>query len=167
MADSLYRHVIHPHVAARREQGPVKVNDQLPRGNAIERFNTRAALLITRTVGTMWCAYAFAAFDLLSLPAAIRGGIATIVAWIAQTFLQLVLLSIIMVGQDVQAKAADKRNDQSFNDVEATLHGQSEIAAHQAAQDVQILQIVQALNTQTPGGLKEILDAINALTPRA
>jgi hypothetical protein len=115
----------------------------------------------------MWCAYAFAAFDLLSLPAAIRGGIATIVAWIAQTFLQLVLLSIIMVGQDVQAKAADKRNDQSFNDVEATLHGQSEIAAHQAAQDVQILQIVQALNTQTPGGLKEILDAINALTPRA
>jgi hypothetical protein len=49
----------------------------------------------------MWCAYAFALFDLISLPAAIRGGAVAIVSWVAQTFLQLVLLSVIMVGQNV------------------------------------------------------------------
>jgi hypothetical protein len=53
----------------------------------------------------MWCAYAFALLALLSLPAAIRSGdLIIIVAWIAQTFLQLVLLSIIMVGQEVQSR---------------------------------------------------------------
>jgi hypothetical protein len=48
----------------------------------------------------MWAAYIFAAIALISLPAAIRTGDSlVIVAWVAQTFLQLVLLSIIMVGQ--------------------------------------------------------------------
>jgi len=31
-----------------------------------------------------------------------------IVAWVAQTFLQLVLLSIIMVGQEVQSTSVEK-----------------------------------------------------------
>ena len=57
----------------------------------------------------MWCAYAFALFDLISLPEAIRGGLATLVSWVAQTFLQLVLLSVIMVGQNVQAAAGITR----------------------------------------------------------
>ena len=48
----------------------------------------------------MWAAYLFAGIALLSLPAALRSGeTLVIVDWIAQTFLQLVLLSIIMVGQ--------------------------------------------------------------------
>ena len=52
----------------------------------------------------MWCAYAFALIALLSLPSAIRShDILVLVSWVAQTFLQLVLLSIIMVGQDVQS----------------------------------------------------------------
>src|SRR4051812_18029268 len=65
------------------------------------RFNNWLAVKITNVVGTMWCAYAFAALALISLPAAIHGGVATLISWIAQTFLQLVLLSIIMVGQNV------------------------------------------------------------------
>jgi hypothetical protein len=32
----------------------------------------------------------------------------TIISWIAQTFLQLVLLSVIMVGQDLQARGTAK-----------------------------------------------------------
>jgi hypothetical protein len=53
----------------------------------------------------MWCAYIFAAIALISLPSAIKShDPIVIVAWVAQTFLQLVLLSIIMVGQDVQSK---------------------------------------------------------------
>jgi hypothetical protein len=68
-------------------------------------FNMKVARKITAAVSTMWCAYAFALLALLSLPAAIRSGdLIIIVAWIAQTFLQLVLLSIIMVGQEVQSR---------------------------------------------------------------
>ena len=58
----------------------------------------------------MWCAYVFALLALISLPAAIRShDPIIIVAWIAQTFLQLVLLPIIIVGQNVQAAASDAR----------------------------------------------------------
>jgi len=39
---------------------------------------------------------------------------------VAQTFLQLVLLSVIMVGQNVQAAAADKRAEATFHDASAT-----------------------------------------------
>jgi hypothetical protein len=132
---TLYEHVPHPHIANHAKRGPVKVADQMPRGNAIQRFNARFAVRITKMVGSMWCAYLFAAFDLLSLPAAIKGGISTIVAWVAQTFLQLVLLSIIMVGQNVQSAAADKRSEDTYLDAEAVLHEAQQIQAHLAAQD--------------------------------
>ena len=69
----------------------------------------------------MWCAYAFAGLALVSLPAAIRGGTATLIAWIAQTFLQLVLLSIIMVGQKVAAEKSDRQLEQTYCDAEALL----------------------------------------------
>ena len=61
-------------------------------------FNTWLAQKITAGVATMWCAYIFAIIALISLPSAIKSGDAiVIVGWVAQTFLQLVLLSIIMV----------------------------------------------------------------------
>ena len=76
----------------------------------IGRFNTRIAVAVTKSVGSMWCAYLFALLALISLPAAIATHSAIIiVAWIAQTFLQLVLLPIIIVGQNVQAAASDAR----------------------------------------------------------
>jgi hypothetical protein len=76
----------------------------------IGRVNTRVALGITRAVGSMGCAYGFAALALISLPAALgSGNVIIIVAWIAQTFLQLVLLPIIIVGQNVQAAASEAR----------------------------------------------------------
>ncbi|CAN2186507.1 hypothetical protein MCEMRE196_00454 [Candidatus Nanopelagicaceae bacterium] len=72
----------------------------------IKGVNRRIAERITSAVATMWAAYIFAAIALISLPQAIRSGdTLTIVDWIAQTFLQLVLLSIIMVGQ--QRSSAD------------------------------------------------------------
>lgn len=59
------------------------------------RFNTWLALKITASAGSMWCAYAFAVIALVSFPSAIVAGAPIIiVAWIAQTFLQLVLLPI-------------------------------------------------------------------------
>ena len=83
----------------------------------VARFNTKLALKITNGVGSMWSAYLFAVLSLLSLPAIIvlvspslrhyfpewiiATSLITLVAWISQNFLQLVLLPIIMVGQNV------------------------------------------------------------------
>jgi hypothetical protein len=76
----------------------------------IGRVNKWLAVKITQGVGTMWCAYVFAALTLVSLPAAIQThNLVIIVQWISQTFLQLVLLSIIIVGQQVQAEASEQR----------------------------------------------------------
>lgn len=85
------------------------------------RFNDLLAVKITNIVGTMWCAYAFAFLALISLPAAIRAGTPTLIAWIAQTFLQLVLLSIIMVGQKVAAAKSDRQLEQTYQDAEELL----------------------------------------------
>lgn len=77
------------------------------------RFNRRLATAVTGAVGTMPCAYLFAALALISLPAALatRDPL-TIVGWVAQTFLQLVLLSVIIVGQRIDAEHADARAEQ-------------------------------------------------------
>lgn len=79
-------------------------------GHALGRLNAKLAVAITTAVGSMWCAYAFMALALVSLPSAIQSGnLVIIVAWISQTFLQLVLLSVIIVGQKVQEAATDLR----------------------------------------------------------
>ena len=142
---TIYQHIRHPRIAARSADRPVKVADMLPRATAVNRFNTKVALLVTAVVGSMWCAYAFALFDLISLPEAIRGGASAIVSWVAQTFLQLVLLSVIMVGQNVQAAAADKRAEATFHDASATLHEVAHVQGHLAAQDALLTRIAARL----------------------
>ena len=118
------------------DDGPVKVAEQLPSGTAMARFNARLAVKVTSGVGTMWCAYAFAALALVSLPAAITSGNpVTLVSWISQTFLQLVLLSVIIVGQNVLAAAADKRSEATYKDADAVLHEAVKIQEHLMAQD--------------------------------
>jgi hypothetical protein len=115
------KHIPHPRIEERSKIGP-----HLTKHEHIG-FNGRFAMLITNMVSTMWCAYLFAAIALISLPAAIAGGTATIVSWVAQTFLQLVLLSVIMVGQKVAAQASDKQALQTFKDTEALLKIQDEV----------------------------------------
>jgi hypothetical protein len=105
----------------------------------VEGFNAKLAVLITEGVGTMACAYLFALLALLGLKPALAPGGEGIIAWIAQTFLQLVLLSIIMVGQRVQSTASDARAEKEFHDTEV---------------------ILDALDVKTEGGLKTILEAV-------
>lgn len=138
---------------------PIKVEEQLPRivrfdpkgikraVGEVEGFNAKLAVVITRSVGTMACAYIFGAIALISLPAALSSGqVIIIVAWIAQTFLQLVLLSIIMVGQTVQSAASDARAVKEFADTET---------------------ILDRLDINTAGGIREVLDAIHSLANRS
>ena len=119
--------------------------DHMPTGTAVQRANKWLAVKITTGVGTMWCAYAFAVLALVSLPDALRAGKPAIVSWIAQTFLQLVLLSIIIVGQNIQSAASDARAEKTFEDTEV---------------------LVDRLDEHTAGGIKSVLDAIQALATK-
>jgi hypothetical protein len=151
-------HLPHPHVARRQEEGPVKVAGQLDTSGPFSRFNSRVALIVTVAVGSMWCAYLFALIALVSFPAAVAtGDKIIIISWIAQTFLQLVLLPVIIVGQNIQGAASDKRAEQTYNDAEAVLHEALQIQQHLAAQDSQLLaqdkrlhEIIAALQTAYP-----------------
>jgi hypothetical protein len=132
-ADHL-RQVVHPNLHA--------LGRALREANG---FNAKVAVFVTNMVGTMWCAYLFTALALIGLPAALKPGGEGLVAWVAQTFLQLVLLSVIMVGQNVQSVAADARAENTFRDTET---------------------ILDRLDVHTEGGLKAILDRIDALEAR-
>ncbi len=135
----IYHYVPHRRTKAKLDgaaPGPVTVAGLLPHGTPMTQFNAWLAVKVTQGVGTMWCAYAFAAIALISLPQAIRSHSAvTIVSWVSQTFLQLVLLSVIIVGQNVLAAAADKRSEATYNDADAVLHESVKLQEHLLAQD--------------------------------
>jgi hypothetical protein len=164
---SLFEHRPHPHVAARREQGPVKVADQAPKRTAYARFNSWFGLRLTNGVGSMTCAYLFTAIALVSLPSAIESrNVITIVSWVAQTLIQLTLLSVILFGQGLQAQAADARADATWKDAEAMLHGLDQQARHLAAQDTAILAIQDHLQTQDQA-LSGLVGQVSALLAAA
>jgi hypothetical protein len=111
--------------------------------NEIKRadgINAKLAVFLTNIVGSMWCAYVFAALALIGLPAALKPSGEGIIAWIAQTFLQLVLLSVIMVGQNVQSDASDARAQRTYDDTVA---------------------ILDRLDVHTAGGIKDIADRLD------
>jgi len=145
---AIYDYVPHPRIAERKAGTPAVVAEQLPTATPAGRFNSWLAVKITAVVGTMWCAYAFAGLALVSLPYAIAHGTATLIQWIAQTFLQLVLLSIIIVGQNIQSAASDKRAADTYSDAEAILHEARQIQAHLQAQDEAIEWILTQVKAQ-------------------
>ncbi len=149
---SLYVPTVHPRIAERREEGPPLVVDSLPTGGWLASLNGRVGLGITVAVGSMWAAYAFTMLALVSLPSALQSGsLIVIISWIAQTFLQLVLLPIIIVGQNVLGAASDKRAQSTFEDTEALLHINEQLQAHMQAQDAAIVAIMDHLGLPTPG----------------
>jgi hypothetical protein len=122
----------HPRIAARKKSGPpTTVAEHVG-------INGKIALVLTTAVGTMWAAYAFALLALVALPQALDGGLLALVQWISQTFIQLVMLSVIMVGQNILAKASDKRALMTYQDADATFHEADQIQEHLAAQDTAI-----------------------------
>ena len=117
-------------------------------GNRFSRFNNRIGLGVTMIVGTMWAAYLFTLLALISAPSAFQSGDKLIiVAWIAQTFLQLVLLPVIIVGQNIQSKASDKRAEDTLEDARATLHEADQLQQHLVAQDAVLNQLITRLET--------------------
>ncbi len=90
----------------KREQVMAEVHGSGPIGRA----NAWLAVRVTKIVGTMYCAYIFTVIALVALPSAIQQGSPTVlVNWISSNFLQLVLLPIIIVGQNVISAVQDAR----------------------------------------------------------
>lgn len=127
------------------------VQPQVHGDGPLGRFNARLAVYITKTVGSMWCAYAFALLAFISLPAAIEShSPIIIVAWIAQTFLQLVLLPIIIVGQNVSSAASDKRAESDHKTLLA-IHMLTREVHHITEQQTIMLQYLED-RSANPGG---------------
>jgi hypothetical protein len=115
------------------------LSEQVKKADGI---NAKIAVFLTNLVGSMWCAYAFAILALVGLRPALKPGGEGLIAWIAQTFLQLVLLSVIMVGQNVQSEASDARSEHTYDDT---------------------VQILDRLDIHTQGGLKDLAELIERL----
>ena len=115
----------------------------------MNRFNLWLANKVTAGVATMWCAYLFAGIALISLPKALQSRDSiVIVSWIAQTFLQLVLLSIIMVGQKVQSASVEQKIDETHTASLAEFELAKEARANAALELAELKEIsreVQAL----------------------
>jgi hypothetical protein len=120
----------------------------------VTAVNTRLARLVTDAVGTMWAAYVFLLLTLISLPAALSSGNPlVIVAWIAQTFLQLVLLPIIMVGQSVtqgRTEAVIQDTHDHVAELLAELHGTLNLTVEKHAETHALVASVLA-DRDTPG----------------
>ncbi len=149
MTTTMFEHTPHPRTLQRlagQAAGPAKVDE----GRV--GLNGRIGLAITTAVGTMICAYVFGIIALISLPSAISSGnLTVIIAWVSSNFLQLVLLPVIIVGQNLQAQAADKRSEQTYRDAEAVLHEAMQIQQHLAAQDAVLASLIAATRAQQPG----------------
>ena len=117
-----------------------------------DSFNAKVAVLLTRVVGTMWAFWVFNGIALISLPSAIHTGELTVlINWVSSNWIQLILLPALMVGQNLQNVVADARSAKTFDDIEMV---KSSMAV-----------ALDALDTKTQGGLKEVLDAIAKLAP--
>ena len=143
-----FNHNSHPHIEERKKAGPGK-------GHEKKDFNSRIAIALTNGVGTMWCAYVFAALALIALPQAIHDGLLPLVQWVSQTFIQLVMLSIIMVGQNILGEASDKRAEATYKDAEATFHEAMQIQKHLKEQDDAINAILDRLEKMEANRTKD------------
>jgi hypothetical protein len=145
----IYEHIAHPYTILHltgKAPRPPKVDD----GRV--GLNGHIGLLITTLVGTMVCGYIFAIIALISLPSAITShNLTVIIAWVSSNFLQLVLLPVIIVGQNMQAKATDTRAEQTYADAEAVLHEAMQIQQHLMAQDKVLSELLAQVAGMTGG----------------
>ena len=118
---------------------------------AASGFNTRVAVALTKGVGTMWTAYAFvvlAFIGLFAILGLLNPIVALLVAWASQTFLQLVFLPIIMVGQNVLGRKTELQADEQFRTTMSTYHDIEQVMNHLSAQDAELLRLTKHLLAQ-------------------
>ncbi|GAC1424204.1 MAG: hypothetical protein PVS3B3_14230 [Ktedonobacteraceae bacterium] len=132
-------------------------------------FNTQLAVWLTEHVGTMWTAYVFAViatvglFGILGLLSPL---VALLVAWISQTFIQLVLLPIIMVGQNVLGRKSELQADEAYVTTMKTYADIETVIKHLDNQDEKIFALEQLVKEQTDAILSFVQDLAKDRTPR-
>jgi len=142
--NKLYIHVRHPHK-------PRNINDQHAAEQARAGFNTWLAVMLTKGVGTMWTAYVFvllAIVGLLGLLNLLNPITFLLATWVSQQFLQLVLLPVILVGQNVLSRKAELQADEQFQFTDKSYHDIEQVMAHLDKQDEKILEILSRLDPQ-------------------
>jgi hypothetical protein len=109
----------------------------------VGRFNAWLAVLITRNVGTMWAAYLFTVIGITALVGALTNNIVMtlVVGGFSSYFLQLVLLPVIIVGQNVQQAANDARAEADHE----TLTAVHDLTKHIDTLQDQQIQILEAI----------------------
>ena len=146
-----FKHIPHPRIAERQHEKPARTSDERV------GFNGKFGLLITTIVGTMWAAYIFSVLGGVGIVASVSNNttVVLIVGAVSGYFLQLVLLPIIIVGQNIQGRAQDKRAEQTYKDAEAILHECLQLQGHLLAQDKvldDVIAHVQAHHAAHQGG---------------
>lgn len=127
----LYTHISHPHI-------PQKVTIAKAE-QALTGFNMKIAVVITKGLGTMVCAYIFAILAIIGFPG--FGATPTqYVQWVSQTFIQLVALSVLAVGQQVLSKHGELMAEEQYNTTMSTYHDIEQIMQHLSAQDAELLR---------------------------
>jgi hypothetical protein len=141
----IFNHVPHPRYEHHRLVAPTSTADAAKKVHGtgfFGRLNAKVGLKITLIVGTMWAAYLFIGLALYGLPQALKAGPSAIVLWTSSEFLQLVLLPVIIVGQNIQAKASDARAEDTYKDAEAIMHECVQLQQHLQAQDQILVETI-------------------------
>ena len=132
----LYTRILHPYI-------PQKVTIAKAE-QALTGFNMKIAVVITRGLGTMVCAYIFAILSIIGFPG--FGATPTqYVQWVSQTFIQLVALSVLAVGQQVLSKQGELMAEEQFHTTMNSYHDIEQIMQHLCAQDAELLRHAKML----------------------
>jgi uncharacterized membrane protein len=137
----LFRHEPHQHQ-------PRNVNLLMEAEQAASGFNSKLAVTLTQGTGTMWTAYAFAVLAIIGLFGLLgwlNPFVFLLTTWISQQFLQLVLLPVILVGQNVLSHKAELQADEEFRTTMSTYHDIEQIMQHLSAQDAELMRHAKML----------------------
>jgi uncharacterized membrane protein len=153
MAVIEFVHHPHPHTEKRKLQPPPKVSDQHV------GFNGRLGAAITRSVGTMWAFYlaAITMATWMVLAGFAWGPLHQVDPYpfafllFLGNIVQLLLMFVIMVGQQVLGAASDKRAVVTYQDAEAILHECLQMQDHLSAQDTALERMIQRLERLEAG----------------
>jgi uncharacterized membrane protein len=144
-----FKHSPHPRLKERPPVPPLTVDEHVG-------FNGRLGAAITRGVGTMWAFYIATAFMGLWMILSE----ARVIAFDPYPFafllflgniVQLLLMFVILVGQQVLGASSDKRAVQTYQDAEAILHECLELQRHLTTQDQSLDSLITRMESVAGG----------------
>jgi uncharacterized membrane protein len=143
----------HPSRHPRIEQHPMERPPAVR--HVVVGANDRIAAWITERVGSMWAFYAAAVLQFGWMGLAEIGVLRFdpypfAFLLFLSSLAQLVLMFVIMVGQDVLGRAGDRRSEQTFLDAEAILHECHRLQDHLTAQDGVIADLCTFVEEHAP-----------------